>query len=357
MNHKALILALLVTATFAASAVPTAGALRCEHVYDIHIPARASCERDVPLDPDASYRCRVGYDDAGCSPGPSGAQSHVDLSTDTPVGPGPDPFALEETAYAGPDGPPRALYCGLPASSYVTYLDYSNSPSGVLVGTGSGTTDGPDLVIGSPYADQIHTGGGDDCVLAGDGGDHVFGGEGNDHIYGEEGDDRLAGDSYAFASVQRCKGELEIAGNNRVVGGPGQDRLYGCSGTDTLIGGTERDHLYGFGGVGDSLRGGSGNDVIVAGHPGDNDAQPPAPGGAQLVGNDGDDELHGSAWADKITGGIGEDVLYGYGGDDFLYGNEDYDIIHGGDGEDSGYGGHLAAFCYEDVEVRTDCES
>lgn len=61
---------------------------------------------------------------------------------------------------------------------------------------------GPDVLIGSPRADQIDGGagndrlyglGGDDLIHGGVGNDSLFGGSGNDRLHGNRGDDTLTG--------------------------------------------------------------------------------------------------------------------------------------------------------------------
>jgi Ca2+-binding RTX toxin-like protein len=57
------------------------------------------------------------------------------------------------------------------------------------------------------------------------------------------------------------------------------------------------------------------------------------------IGTGGDDELHGSATADTLSGGDGNDRIYGYGGNDTLTGEAGNDNLFGGDGNDSLVGG------------------
>ncbi|WP_309087228.1 type I secretion C-terminal target domain-containing protein [Phenylobacterium sp.] len=86
------------------------------------------------------------------------------------------------------------------------------------------------------------------------GNDTVSGGDGNDDILGGDGNDNLAGD----------------AGNDTISGGVGADTLLGGAGDDELEGDDGDDVLQTFGqgaasGV-DQLRGGNGNDLLIAGN-------------------------------------------------------------------------------------------
>jgi len=73
-----------------------------------------------------------------------------------------------------------------------------------------------------------------------------------------------------------------------------------------------------------TLRGGSGDDVLVGGG-----------GSDKLVGGDGDDRLVGRAGDDLIYGGPGNDTLFGGPGRDTLRGGPGKDVIVGGPGENS----------------------
>ncbi|WP_374653555.1 hypothetical protein [Dongia sp.] len=171
------------------------------------------------------------------------------------------------------------------------------------------------VLNGTPDADNLSGGNGDDIidgkagddVLAGnDGDDDITGGAGNDSLTGGAGDDVLAGgngDDQAFGNG----GDDDLtggAGNDHVDGGAGDDSVDGGAGDDTLDGGIGDDTLYG----------GSGNDT-VAGGAGDDD----------IEGNAGDDELNGGEGDDIIAGGAGNDTIDGGAGDD---------DISGGNGDD-----------------------
>lgn len=137
---------------------------------------------------------------------------------------------------------------------------------------------GSDSVTGSPEADRIlagagddivHAHGGDDVVLGGAGADQILGYGGNDLLRGGGGDDLIYGDDiFGFE-----------AGNDRIFGDGGDDTLFGRGGNDTI-------------------RGGAGADV--------------------LAGEEGDDVLRGGRGADEITPGAGADRMWGGGGRDLF---------------------------------------
>jgi len=210
-------------------------------------------------------------------------------------------------------------YCGgLPVT-----LDIAGLPQPVS-GTG-----GPDVILGTPRADEIEALGGDDVVCGGGGADIIDGGRGHDLIYGEGGNDTLLGGS----------GDDTLYGGARhdhLDGGSGDDALYGGFGDDTVLGGPGDD----------AVRGGRGNDVIsgdagsdsLLGEPGDDLLQGGA-GDDSLTGGPGADRLEGGAEDDSLSGGGGADVLGGDAGADVLRGGPDADTLEGGPGADALGGG------------------
>jgi hypothetical protein len=173
-----------------------------------------------------------------------------------------------------------------------------------------------DIIIGSPYDDDIDAGDGDDIVDALEGNDHAEGGAGNDHINGGVGHDVLVGglgDDLIFGG----------AGNDILFGDAGDDRLFGEDGDDTLFGGSGDDHLDG----------GAGDDHIDGGE-----------GCDTLIGGDGLDRLVGGAEADLLDGGAGNDIIEGGEGCDTLLGGPGDDILAPGDGDD-----HVDAGSGDDV--------
>ena len=134
------------------------------------------------------------------------------------------------------------------------------------------------------------------------------------------------GDEDAFTSAPGCTADTaQVAytctGVLRVVAnaGDGDDRLDASALADVPA----------------TLRGGPGNDALMAGDQ-----------AGVLEGGDGDDTLTGSAGDGVLRGGAGNDVLYGGAGDelldgaegnDTLQGNGGKDDLHGGDGVDTAY--------------------
>ena len=137
--------------------------------------------------------------------------------------------------------------------------------------------------------------------------DTLNGSAGNDLIQGLGGDDTLMGN----------------AGDDRLEGGTGQDYLDGGAGKDTLIGGS---------GDGETLLGGTENDHIYAdqeltidnayvlGETQTGTGQL----GDFLDGGAGDDTLIGAAGNDIILGGDGKDIIMGAGGDDNILSDDAY---------------------------------
>lgn len=108
-------------------------------------------------------------------------------------------------------------------------------PRNQLTGTG-----GDDLILGTPCADEIDAGLGNDNVDARGGADLIDGGAGNDHIAAGDGDDTVlggSGDDVIFAG----------AGADVVSGGTGNDRIFGEDGNDILFGDAGDDLLDGGG--------------------------------------------------------------------------------------------------------------
>ncbi len=264
---------------------------------------------------------------------------------------------------------------------------------------------GNDTIYGGFGVDILNGGDGDDQLYGGFSTDTVNGGAGNDTIYvldGEFGDDVDGGagtDTYNFASFANYYVVIDLgagtsqvyssggaafgpqntvanvenvtggalgdvitgsSGNNILIGGAGNDILDGGSGTDQLYGGAGDDVLIqNFGGPGELMDGGAGNDTgdwsysnigdnwIISLE--DNTARIGATVFANLVsienvvggqnndtitGNSGNNVLDGQAGNDTIYGGIGNDTLYGGAGNDQLYGGFGTDTVNGGAGND-----------------------
>lgn len=109
----------------------------------------------------------------------------------------------------------------------------------------------------------------------------------------------------------------------------------GTAGNDTIHGSDFADTISGGSGGRDTLWGHGGDDVI---HGGD---EPPDTSGNILYlfgdtihGGAGNDILYGNGGQDTLTGGDGDDKLYGGADQDFLSGGAGDDLLDGGDGND-----------------------
>ena len=123
-------------------------------------------------------------------------------------------------------------------SQILVYNDESKSP---VLADGKNTILQPKVdvsIMGTPKADKLNGGMGDDTInglygrdkLNGlDGNDKINGGVGNDKISGQGGNDILKGDK----------------GNDMLFGGDGSDKLYGDFGDDVLDGGKGYNILAG----------------------------------------------------------------------------------------------------------------
>ncbi len=214
--------------------------------------------------------------------------------------------------------------------------------------------DGNDIVDGTPFADYIDGGAGNDQLTGYDGNDEIHGGPGDDVLAGGMGDDQLFGDAGKDNLFGQLGNDMLHGGadNDVLQGNQGADFLYGDEGDDQLSGGPDNDVL--FGGLGadflqgdagaDQLNGGDGSDVLegddgpdvlhgdggndkiyghnVTGTADDNAAD-------ELFGDDGVDELHGQGGDDKLNGGAGDDLLFGETGSDLIHGDEGNDQIYG----------------------------
>lgn len=162
---------------------------------------------------------------------------------------------------------------------------------------------------------------------------------------------------------------------------PPAKTIKGTSDNDTLVGGSQKDALYGYGGddiyIADNAddyveeKSGEGMDLVKASVDSTlgahvenlkltgtasidgtgnelantitgNAASNTLSGGAgddKLLGNDGDDALFGGSGNDVLAGGNGGDALYGGTGKDAVYAGDGGDKAHGGSGNDRLYGG------------------
>jgi Ca2+-binding RTX toxin-like protein len=113
--------------------------------------------------------------------------------------------------------------------------------------------------------------------------------------------------------------------DNGLYGYGGNDELYGFGGGDWLVGGVDNDKIYA--GTGNNhVEDGTGNDYV--------DLTGNSAGVTYATGG-GNDTVHGSDFADKITGSAGNDVLYGHLGGDTLTGGFGNDTLDAGTGQNT----------------------
>jgi Ca2+-binding RTX toxin-like protein len=189
-------------------------------------------------------------------------------------------------------------------------------------------------VTGSDFADELSGTSSANLLVGRAGGDLLAAGGGNDIVRGDSGMDDLRGE----------------AGDDSLHGGSEDDSLDGGSENDLLLGEGGNDTLAGGAGV-DTISGGDGDDVIQLTSVGEDDVD----GGAgvdrvefratnaslvidlanaaahklagieQVVAGGGNDDLKGTAGANRLEGGVGDDVLEGRGGADALIGGDGFD--------------------------------
>ncbi|MDB5319040.1 MAG: cya 2, partial [Phycisphaerales bacterium] len=238
---------------------------------------------------------------------------------------------------------------------------------------------GNDMLLAGDGRDMVSGGAGNDTALGGTGDDSVDGGTGNDQLSGEDGNDTIAGGAGADSLdggngadiITGGTGNDSISGgasddnidagadndyidagdgNDSVIGGTGNETIYGGLGADTIFAGIDAlgtnasdtsviygDGPTGAGGLGDSIVGDGGADVIHAG--GGADTVSGLGGDDVIYGDDGDDSITGGTGNDSVSGGDGNDQLYGQEGDDAIAGDGGLDFISGDAGNDLLWGG------------------
>ena len=221
----------------------------------------------------------------------------------------------------------------------------------------AGTTGG-DTLAGSTGTDILLGNGGNDDLNGGAGNDLLYGGEGNDALNGGRGDDLIDGgagqadwvsywDAEAGISVDFVNGTVSgtDSGNDTIVG---IEEVWGTRYDDNMVGGAGNDEFHGWEGN-DAFNGGAGDDVLDGGEgSGDWVSYWDASAGVSVdLANGvaqgsatGTDTLSGieNVWAttfdDTLVGDAGNNELHGWEGKDNLSGGLGDDLIDGGEGAD-----------------------
>ncbi|MHA1215846.1 MAG: hypothetical protein ACTSPX_00790, partial [Candidatus Thorarchaeota archaeon] len=230
--------------------------------------------------------------------------------------------------------------------------------NGATVKSSAEGSDGVDEIYGQEGEDKI-LGGGDDDRLYGD--KEAVGEDSSgkrDILIGDGGTIAYAGNRFEFNDVTsvtnsgRTQGGDDTLegddGNDIALGGvggdtsdqtdPGHDVILGDNGTVTLDNGqlvtvdTEGESTGGA----DTVKGGTGNDIIIGGPNGSSDNIQGDEGQDIILGDNGVVEFNLDG--DLATLDEVESALDGIGGDDTLSGNADGDLIVGGYGGDTIYG-------------------
>ncbi|HMJ89541.1 MAG TPA: calcium-binding protein, partial [Candidatus Acidoferrum sp.] len=203
--------------------------------------------------------------------------------------------------------------------------------------------------------------GGDDTISGGSDEDRIFGGTGADTISGGDGHDVILGDhgrlDYSLPANQNFvsifTGATDGAGNDVLRGDAGDDFILGQQGDDRIFGGAGEDDLTGGHNV---VAGVDGHDYIDGGDEADDtvgdDADvilgdnglitrtplPGYPSSWQLYPTPFLDVIRTVVRFDDIDLITGDDTILGDGGDDILHGQRGSDNIDAGAGEDEVYG-------------------
>lgn len=134
------------------------------------------------------------------------------------------------------------------------------------------------------------------------------------------------------------------AGNDVIVAGNARNVIYGDTGDDSIQGGFFTDRIYAGYGV-DTVNAQRGNDRIFGEHGtlyvggGEPDVLFGANGSDMIRGDGGNDTIFGGEGNDSMFGGVGRDWMVGGKGDDIMFGGVGRDWMFAGQGDDLMVGG------------------
>ena len=174
-------------------------------------------------------------------------------------------------------------------------------------------------IQGTPEAEKLTGGFGDDTIYGNGGNDEIDGQAGSDEIYGGEGDDVIIG-NFGDDTLYGEAGNDTISddqGENFIDGGEGDDTLSSrsLSGNHTLIGGFGQDNISG---TGETLYidGGEGNDNLnIYGYVQNEGVNNYLISGEAIVlAGEGNDNITADNFMNvNVRGGEGDDYFNGYG--------------------------------------------
>ncbi|KPK77594.1 MAG: hypothetical protein AMJ79_02710, partial [Phycisphaerae bacterium SM23_30] len=230
----------------------------------------------------------------------------------------------DDTLEGGP-GSDTVSYEDAPKGVTV-YLAVTEGPNAFVGGSSAAEADSRDTlssiehIVGSAHPDVIEGDGSNNILIGGGGNDRLLGGDGMDALDGGEGDDILLGE----------------AGDDFLAGGSGADAVDGGDGIDLITyadaeGAVTVDLADANGPYADEWKDGA---VVSRDILGAVENVHGSPFADTLTGDELGNILTGGAGDDVIDGGGGDDIIYGEAGMDTLIGGEGVDIISGGEGDD-----------------------